>query len=294
MKKSITVTPKLLICLLDCLFCGLFLEKNSLVLLIMVQQLQLISYNVNGIRAALKKNFIEWVGNNDFDVIGLQETKAQPHQVDLTALADLGFEHQYWHSATKKGYSGVAIFSKVKPDLVVEGIGIERFDVEGRVIRADFGNLTLLNCYFPSGTMGEARQDVKYDFLEAINIHVQALRKDRPNIIVQGDYNIAHNEIDLHSPKTNKKSSGFLPEERAWMSEWFKEGNFVDAFRYQHPKEQKYSWWSYRAASRSRNKGWRLDYHAVSTNLKEQIVEATLLNDAVHSDHCPCFLRINI
>ncbi|MGH1336744.1 MAG: exodeoxyribonuclease III [Aureispira sp.] len=260
----------------------------------MTQQLRFVSYNVNGIRAALKKDFIGWVGDNNFDVIGVQETKAQPAQVDLTALAELGYTHQYWHSAVKKGYSGVAIFSKVKPDLVVKGIGIERFDAEGRVIRVDFGEVTLLNCYFPSGTSGEIRQEVKYDFLEAINTHVQTLRKERPNIIIQGDYNIAHDEIDLHSPKTSKKSSGFLPEERAWMSEWFKEGNFVDAFRSQHPEEQKFSWWSYRATSRARNKGWRLDYHAVSAVMKDRIVAAELLNDAVHSDHCPCLLEISI
>lgn len=256
--------------------------------------LQLVSYNVNGIRAALKKDFIQWVAANNFDVIGLQETKARPEQVDLTPLVDLGYTYQYWHSAEKKGYSGVAIFSKIKPDLVVEGMGIERFDAEGRVIRADFGDITLLNCYFPSGTMGDIRQEVKYDFLDAINQHVQELRKERPNLIVQGDYNIAHNEIDLHSPKTNKKSSGFLPEERAWMSEWFKEGNFVDAFRQQHPEEQRYSWWSYRAASRARNKGWRLDYHAVSASIQDRIVQAELLNDAVHSDHCPSLLEIEI
>jgi exodeoxyribonuclease-3 len=254
--------------------------------------LRLVSYNVNGLRAALKKDFVGWVADNKFDVIGLQETKARPEQVDVSGLTDLGYTHQYWHSAVKKGYSGVALFSKVKPDLVVEGMGVERFDNEGRVLRADFGDLTLLNCYFPSGTMGDLRQTVKYDFLEAINTHVQALRQTRPNIIVQGDYNIAHNEIDLHSPKTNKKSSGFLPEERAWMSEWFKENNFVDAFRAQYPETQQFSWWSYRAQSRARNKGWRLDYHAVSAPLKDRILDAQLLNDAVHSDHCPCLLEI--
>jgi exodeoxyribonuclease-3 len=260
----------------------------------MATTLNFVSYNVNGIRAALKKDFVQWVSDNNFDVIGVQETKAHPEQVDLTALADLGYTYQYWHSAIKKGYSGVAIFSKVKPDLVVEGMGVERFDAEGRVIRADFGDLTLLNCYFPSGTSGDERQAVKYDFLEAIDSHVQALRQERPNIILQGDYNIAHNEIDLHNPKANKKTSGFLPEERAWMSEWFKDGNFVDAFRAQHPEAQKFSWWSYRAASRARNKGWRLDYHAVSAGLQARIVRAELLNDAVHSDHCPCLLEMEV
>lgn len=260
----------------------------------MTPPLRFVSYNVNGIRAALKKDFVQWIGDNNFDVIGLQETKAQKEQVDVTALEELGYQYQYWHSAEKKGYSGVAIFSKIKPDLVVEGMGVERFDAEGRVIRADFGDITLLNCYFPSGTMGDVRQEVKYDFLAAMKKYVEELRQERPKIIVQGDYNIAHNEIDLHSPKTSTKSSGFLPEERAWMDDWFAEGNFVDAFREQHPEEQKFSWWSYRATSRARNKGWRLDYHAVSTALKDQIVTAELLNDAVHSDHCPCLLAIEV
>ncbi len=254
--------------------------------------LRLVSYNVNGLRAALKKDFVGWVAANQFDIIGLQETKAQPSQVDVTALTDLGYTYQYWHSAVKKGYSGVAIFSKVKPDLVVEGMGIERFDNEGRVIRADFGDWTLLNCYFPSGTMGDVRQTVKYDFLDEMTTYVQTLRQERPNLIVQGDYNIAHNEIDLHSPSTNHKSSGFLPEERAWMSDWFSEDNFVDAFRSKHPETQKFSWWSYRATSRARNKGWRLDYHAVSAPMSKRILGAELLNDAVHSDHCPCWLEI--
>lgn len=260
----------------------------------MAASLQFLSYNLNGIRAALQKNWLEWFLAQQIDVVGIQETKAHPEQVDLQALADAGYPYQYWHSAQKKGYSGVAIFSKIKPDLVQEGIGVPWVDEEGRVIRADFGDLTLLNCYFPSGTSGDARQEVKYRFLDAIDTHVEELRQTRPHLIVQGDYNIAHNEIDLHSPQTNKKTSGFLPEERAWMTEWFAEGRFVDSFRHLHPELQQYSWWTYRMGMRGKNKGWRLDYQAVSPSLQARIQRAALLNDAVHSDHCPCLLELDV
>lgn len=260
----------------------------------MATSLRFLSYNLNGIRAALKKDWLEWFLAHQIDVVGIQETKAHESQVDLEALDAAGYPYRYWHSAEKKGYSGVAIFSKIEPDLIQEGIGVPSIDSEGRVLRADFGDLTFLNCYFPSGTMGDTRQVMKYQFLGAIAAHVAELQKTRPNLIVQGDYNIAHNEIDLHSPKTNKKSSGFLPEERAWMDRWFAEGAFIDSFRYLHPEEQKYSWWTYRAGARGKNKGWRLDYQAVNTPLKERIQKAELLNDAIHSDHCPCLLELNV
>lgn len=260
----------------------------------MSDTLKIVSYNLNGIRAALKKDWLGWVAANDFDIIGIQETKAQEEQVDLSGLKDLGFEHLHWHSAEKKGYSGVTIFSKVKPDNVVIGMGVERFDKEGRVIRADFGDITLLNCYFPSGTSGDIRQEVKYDFLATFYDWITELRKERPNLIIQGDYNIAHTEMDIHNPKSNKKTSGFLPEERAWMTKWFSEGDFVDAFRLKNPDLQKYSWWSYRARARANNKGWRIDYQAVAKQLEDRIVRADLLNDAVHSDHCPCWLELKM
>ncbi len=258
----------------------------------MRQSLKIISYNVNGIRAAIKKDWVGWIEQNDFDVIGVQETKAQESQVNLDALKALGYEHLHWHSAEKKGYSGVAIFSRVAPDKVVLGMGIDRFDQEGRVIRADFGDLTVLNCYFPSGTSGDVRQEVKYDFLDSFYTWIEALKQERPNLIIQGDYNIAHTEMDIHNPKSNKKTSGFLPEERAWMTKWFEKAGFVDSYRHQHPSEEKYSWWSYRAAARARNKGWRIDYQAVSNPLESRIIDTEILNDAVHSDHCPCYLEI--
>ncbi|MCH2023011.1 MAG: exodeoxyribonuclease III [Saprospiraceae bacterium] len=260
----------------------------------MKKTLKILSYNLNGIRAAIKKDWINWVGSNNFDIIGIQETKAQEEQVSLDALKELGFKHLYWHSAEKKGYSGVTIFSKIEPDRVERGMGVERFDNEGRVIRADFGDLTLLNCYFPSGTSGDIRQSVKYDFLETFYAWINELRKERPNLIIQGDYNIAHTELDIHNPKSNKNTSGFLPEERAWMTKWFNEGDFIDTFRMKNPEQEKYSWWSYRAGARKNNKGWRIDYQSVSKNLKDKVVHSDLLNDAIHSDHCPCLLEISL
>ncbi|WCL80287.1 exodeoxyribonuclease III [Saprospira sp. CCB-QB6] len=257
--------------------------------------MKVLSYNVNGLRAAIRKGFVDWVKENDIDIIGLQEAKALREQVDLEELQAAGYEHIYWHAAEKKGYSGVVVLSKVKADLEVQGMGIERFDKEGRVLRLDFGDWTLLNCYFPSGTSGSVRQEVKYDFLDSIYDWVQELKKERPKILLQGDYNIAHEEIDIHDPKRNKKTSGFLPEERAWMSKWLKEGGFVDSFRQQQPEEQKFSWWSMRSkTARANNKGWRIDYQCVSEALAPAIKGAELLNDAVHSDHCPCLIELDV
>ena len=252
----------------------------------------ILSYNVNGIRAALKKGLVEWLTANPYDIVCIQETKALQEQVDVSGLEALGYQH-HWHSAQKKGYSGVATFSKIAPDQVIEGCGIERFDAEGRVLRTDFGDTTLLNIYFPSGTSGDIRQTVKYEFLDEIFNWVHDLRKDRPNIILVGDYNIAHTENDIHNPKGNKKTSGFLPEERAWMDKWFA-SSFTDAFRFKHPEKTEYSWWSYRANARANNKGWRIDYQSVSQPLVDGVIDAGHHNDAVHSDHCPVWLKINL
>lgn len=260
----------------------------------MSSSIQIVSYNVNGVRAAIRKGWTDWVLDNEFDVIGLQEVKAMEEQVDLDALREAGY-HIYWHPAEKKGYSGVAIFSKIEPLKVTQGMGNPTFDSEGRVIRVDFENWTLLNCYFPSGTSGEVRQQVKYDFLDAFYDWVQELKKEQPNILIQGDYNIAHTEMDIHDPKRNKKSSGFLPEERAWMTKWLNEGGFVDTFRHSYPEKEKYSWWSMRSkTAREKNKGWRIDYQAVTNPMKNWIEDADLLNDAVHSDHCPCWVKLKV
>jgi exodeoxyribonuclease III len=253
----------------------------------------IVSYNLNGIRAAIRKGLLDWLGENEVEIFCAQETKARREQLKATAeLEEMGY-HQYWHSAEKKGYSGVATFCKQEPDQVIEGCGIEKYDAEGRILRTDFGELSLLNCYFPSGTTGEPRQSFKMEFLDDFFEWVQELRRERPKLIVLGDYNIAHQEIDIHDPVRNKKSSGFLPEERAWMDKWFASG-FTDAFRYLHPDKVQYSWWSYRANARQKNKGWRLDYQSVSDELRDYIKEATQITEAVHSDHCPVWLKIEI
>ncbi len=252
----------------------------------------IVSYNVNGIRAAIKKGLDEWVASLPIDILCIQETKARPEQVDATVFEEMGYHH-HWHSAEKKGYSGVATFSKEAPSLVVEGCGIEKYDKEGRILRTDFGDWTLLNIYFPSGTSGDERQAVKMDFLADMHQWINELRKERPKMVILGDYNIAHTEMDIHNPKSNKKTSGFLPEEREWMSQWFADG-YTDAFRFLHPEKVEYSWWSYRAGARAKNKGWRIDYQSVTDPLKDKLINAYQANDAVHSDHCPVLIEIDI
>ncbi len=250
----------------------------------------IISYNVNGIRAAMKKGLLDWMKEGDYDVVCIQETKAQPGQVPSELFHELGYK-DYWHSAQKKGYSSVATFSKVEPDKVVYGCGIEKYDLEGRILRTDFGETTLLNCYFPSGTSGDLRQAFKYEFLDDFFAYIEELKKERSKIIVVGDYNIAHTEMDIHNPKSNKKTSGFLPEERAWMTKWLESG-FVDAFRHLNPEQVQYSWWSYRANARNNNKGWRIDYQSFTENLKDELKSCQQLTDVVHSDHCPVLVEL--
>lgn len=254
--------------------------------------IKIVSYNVNGVRAATKKGLLDWAGEIDMDILCLQEVKANIDQIDVAAIEEMGY-HVEWHSAEKKGYSGVATFSKKVPDLVAEGCGIDKYDKEGRILRTDFGEWTLLNCYFPSGTSGDLRQAFKMDYLKDFQEWINDLKKERPQLIIVGDYNIAHTENDIHNPKSNKKNSGFLPEEREWMTEWFGSG-FVDSFRFKHPEKTEYSWWTYRANARANNKGWRIDYQSVSENIKENIIDAGQYNDAVHSDHCPVFLDIDL
>ena len=253
--------------------------------------MRIISYNVNGIRAAMNKGLMEWLKSDPADIICVQETKAHKDNVNYKAFHELGF-HDYWYSAEKKGYSGVAIFSKIKPDRVEMGNGFMQSDAEGRVIRADFGDITLINAYFPSGTSGDERQEYKYQWLEEFFGYTEQLRKERPKLIVCGDWNIAHREIDIHDPKGNKKSSGFLPEERAWMDKFFA-GNWIDSFREFHPEPHRYSWWSQRFPSvRLNNKGWRIDYINVTAELKPQLLDAEIYPDVKHSDHCPVYLKI--
>jgi len=251
---------------------------------------RIISYNLNGIRSALNKGLQDWIKEVKPDVLCIQETKAQPEQVDLEEFHKMGYK-DYWHSAEKKGYSGVLILSREEPDHVEIGMGNSDYDAEGRVIRADFGDLSVLDVYIPSGTTGDIRQEIKMRFLDDFLSYLTELRKSRPGLVVCGDFNIAHNEIDIHNPAGNKKSSGFLPEERAWLDTFLISG-FVDSFRQLHPGEVKYSWWSFRANSRAKNLGWRLDYHMLTEELAPRLHAAGIINDAKHSDHCPVWVDI--
>ena len=253
--------------------------------------MKIVSYNLNGIRSAISKGMLDWLQTENPDVFCIQESKAQPEQIDTLAMQELGY-HSYIHSAEKKGYSGVCIFSKQVPDRVVAGMGIPAYDSEGRVLRADFGDITIVCVYIPSGTTGDARQAVKMQFLEDFLQWVTALRKERPNIVVCGDYNICHKPIDINHPERQVGVSGFLPEEREWMDRWEASG-MIDSFRLFDTAPERYSWWSFRAGARVRNIGWRIDYHWVSEPLQDRIADARILTDAVHSDHCPVRLVLN-
>lgn len=256
--------------------------------------MRIISYNVNGIRSAINKGFTDWLKTDPADIICLQEIKAEKDNVDYKKIEELGYQ-TYWFSAQKKGYSGVAIFTKIKPDNVEYGHKLEQSDFEGRVIRADFGDITLINAYYPSGTSGDERQTYKYKWLDEFFAYLQDLRKKRKKLIVVGDYNIAHKEVDIHDPKGNKKSSGFLPEERAWMDS-FLENDWVDSFRELNPAATgAYSWWSQRFPTvRAQNKGWRIDYICVTKDLKAQLKEAKIYPDVKHSDHCPIYASFKV
>ena len=254
--------------------------------------MRIVSYNVNGIRAAIKKGLIDWLKSYPIDVFCVQETKATANDIDLNLFTALGY-HVAWYPAQKKGYSGVAIFSKKKPSQIVYGSGYEMSDYEGRVIRVDIDDLTIVNTYFPSGTSGDERQNYKYQWLAEFYSWIEDLKKDRPNIIVAGDYNIAHCDIDIHDPKGNKKSSGFLPEEKQWMDQFMAAG-WIDSYRHINPTTTgAYSWWSQRFPSvRLNNKGWRIDYLCTTSELKNRIKSATILPMVKHSDHCPIELEL--
>ncbi len=250
---------------------------------------RIISYNVNGIRAALKKDFMTWLGAANPDVLCLQEIKAMPEQLEADFLEKLEYHH-YWYPAQKKGYSGTAIWTKEKPKHVEYGCGIEKYDFEGRVIRADFETFSVMSVYMPSGS-NELRQDFKMGWLADFQAYINELKKEIPNLIISGDYNICHLDIDIHNPKKQQKTSGFLPEEREWVSKFIDSG-FVDTFRHFNMEPHNYSWWSYRAGSRGKNLGWRIDYHMASEPLRERLTRATILPEAKHSDHCPIVLEI--
>jgi exodeoxyribonuclease III len=251
--------------------------------------MKIISYNVNGIRAAINKGFIDWLKSANPDVICLQEIKALKEQLDLSVFEDAGYKYNYWFSAQKKGYSGVAILSKTEPNHIEYGTGIASMDFEGRNLRADFDDVSVMSMYLPSGTNSE-RLEFKFNYMDEIQEYLTILRNTIPNLVVCGDYNICHEGIDIHNPKM-KNVSGFLPEEREWIGNFIDSG-FIDSFRHLNSETQQYSWWSYRANARANNKGWRLDYAMVAKPLQENIKRAVILSEAVHSDHCPILVEI--
>jgi len=253
--------------------------------------MKLLSWNVNGIRAAAKKGFIDWIQKGKADVVGLQETKAHPGQLE-PALRDVPGYESHWSSAEKKGYSGVTLYTRVKPLAVAPGFGIPRFDGEGRTIVAEFPQFTLFNVYFPNGKMSPERLKYKMDFYEAILDHWEKLRKKGKRIVFCGDVNTAHKEIDLARPKENSKISGFLPEERAWLDKVVSKG-YVDVFRHFYPdKKDAYSWWDQLSRARERNVGWRIDYFFVSEDLLPKVKKAWISSEVPGSDHCPVGIEI--
>jgi len=252
--------------------------------------MRIISYNVNGIRAAISKGFLNWLQQANPDVICLQEIKATEDQIPLLDVELSGYPYHYWFPATKKGYSGVAILSKIKPNKVVFGTGIDHMDFEGRNLRADFDDFSVMSLYLPSGTNMD-RLDYKFQYMDEFQEYITNLKKEIPNLIICGDYNICHEAIDIHDPIRNKTVSGFLPEERAWLDKFMKSG-FIDTFRFFNKEPHHYSWWSYRANARANNKGWRIDYCLASEPLKDRLRRAVILPEAKHSDHCPVLVEI--
>lgn len=254
--------------------------------------MKIISYNVNGIRSAINKGFVDWLKGANPDIIGLQEVKAEENQIEANIFKDLGYE-LLWYPAQKKGYSGVAIFTKVKPKSVKYGMGLAKYDDEGRVLQADFDGLSFISSYFPSGTTGDVRQSFKYEFLDDVFGYMQDLSRENKKILLSGDYNICHKPIDIHNPISNKNSSGFLPEERAWMDKFTNSG-FVDSFRLFNKDPHHYTWWSYRFNCRAKNLGWRIDYHMATKELQNKLKSSVILPNVIHSDHSPIQLEIEI
>lgn len=253
--------------------------------------MKVISFNANGIRAAARNGFYEWLATQDADFVCIQETKAQAEQL---LPEDLFFPCNYYcdyYSACKKGYSGVAIYARYKPIRVIKGIGYDYCDNEGRYIQFDYPKLSVISLYLPSGTSGEERQAVKYDFLEKFSVHLMQLKNEGRELILCGDYNIAHKKIDLKNWRGNQKNSGFLPEERAWMDQLFGSMGFVDAFRVHNQEEDQYTWWSYRSKAWEKNVGWRIDYQVITPGLVDSVVGSQIFREARLSDHAPFMIE---
>ncbi len=254
--------------------------------------MKIISYNLNGIRSALRKGLLDWLKEYKPDIAAFQELKAKQDQINSEQFHKLGY-HTFWFPAEKAGYSGVGLISLPKPDNVVFGIGDEFFDKEGRLIRADYGDITLINAYFPSGSSGDERQKIKMQWLELFRNYINQLRKSRPKLIISGDFNICRLWIDIHNPEAHVNVSGFLPEEREWFAKLIEQDGLIDTFREFNKQPEQYSWWSFRQRSRERNKGWRIDYHLITPELRPQLKDAKILKDVKHSDHCPVMVEID-
>ncbi len=253
--------------------------------------MKIITANVNGIRAAAKKGFFDWLQKEDADVVCVQETKAQVHQLEDPIFHP---NYAYYHDAEKKGYSGVAIYAKNKPDRIITGMGNNEFDSEGRYIEALFGNLSVISLYMPSGSSKEERQQIKYRCMDYLLPKLKEMKQSGRDYIICGDWNIAHKNEDIKNWKGNQKNSGFLPEERSWLDTLFYELEFVDAFRELDQPEHSYTWWSNRGQAYANNTGWRIDYHVLSPSLKGKVKRTEIYKDIKFSDHAPLIIEYDI
>jgi exodeoxyribonuclease III len=254
--------------------------------------MKIYSWNVNGLRAVAKKSFFDWIAYESPDILFLQETKLQEDTLP-PELKNIEGYHSYFSHAEKKGYSGTGVYTKKEPDEVSYGMGIKEFDSEGRIVKLRFGNVIMFNIYFPNGQMSEDRLKYKLDFYDALLDHLEALRKQGYSLLISGDYNTAHNEIDLKNAKANENYSGFLRIERDWLDKFVRTG-YVDTFRNLYPDKVQYSWWSYRFNARKNNTGWRIDYHFVNKEFLPKVIDSYIMNDVYGSDHCPIVVDLDI
>lgn len=254
--------------------------------------MRIITLNANGIRSAERKGFFTWMQQQNADIICIQETKAQLHQLSTDPFHPTNY-HCFYHDAKKKGYSGVALYCKKQPDKVISGIGWQDIDTEGRFIEAQFGDLSIVSLYLPSGSSGEDRQDFKFKLLEKLTPYLHERKHNGRNYILCGDWNIAHKKIDLKNWRGNQKNSGFLPEERAWLDQLFADDHWLDAFRLVNQEPEQYTWWSNRGQSWTKNVGWRIDYQIISPTLKDKVTAASIYKDERFSDHAPLIMDYN-